>query len=512
MGRLRLNAGSGCGCCVVVGLALTIAGAVFLGKYDPAARANQITAYNNAVNQWDGDFFGSGGEAVAFRNLGVLRVTINNVVSLNATSANIEQAAPESGVGISQYTQYAAFTTTAQPFVSSVVPWGGDVTSYDVTVSNQAGTQSFTRTVAFTRENDFSTSGKTHSCTHGTKSGNRCYAYFAPASSGMCLVVNPDTFEYAGACAITNSDDADVLAYSTDSSVLSNRLFDIAYQQVLRSGTFYWGNFRITVRSSKDPWVIAAQATQGYMTFGALDDALLLRGKILLGLGLALIIPVLLVVLGIVLFALKDTCSCKMRPFAERTSFGQNFSRRYNNSVKFAGASTTGVVRRLTRRNVDTSGGGATAPPTDMSVNSPQAATTQMPIFAAPTGEVELTAKSPYSQPYPQADAHPGAHSPYASPHPQPMRFASAGDPTGPMPTGQAGYAYPSVGGVYPSPGPSAGEGAVGSDPTPYPQPQPYPTSASGMGTGYPHAYAAPAPAPGQGQGEGYGGPRSMAL
>lgn len=241
---------------------------------------------------------------MAFKAYGPLSISADRTVNLPLTNATIEPAAIESGPDIPVYTDRAAYSTTASPFLNPLYVNGE--ARITVTVSGPNGVL-FQRSITMEKEYTAPATRTctsptpspgggppqqtcTYSCSTGRLIGQTCYWYIFANSGGICLVVDPSTGAYAGPCAIMDSSAASLLS----SAIVPNKMNDVALSYSNTPMNQWWNSgWPVTVRSSKDPWVVAATTTLGYMTFGGVSDtykefgtSLMIAGGVLGGLSL----------------------------------------------------------------------------------------------------------------------------------------------------------------------------------------------------------------------------------
>jgi hypothetical protein len=355
-------------CCIVLclaGVALAIAGGVFLGKYDPLARAKQIAAYNAASDAWTPAFFGFNSESENFQNLGSFTVTAlapnsGPTISLNVSTANIDQIAVEVGPDIEQDFTHVAYTSTESPF-SNALNWPNENTAVvyaSVTLRHVASGIASQVDIPVAKYREFarskSKSGSYTACSKGTAYSSMCRLFFRIGAGGVCFVVDPDTKQFTRFCSIADESASEALVYSNDvtSDGFTPRLQSVAwgYYSSWPGPTVPWTNFPITVRSSKDPWVVAAVQTEGTMQFGGKDDALKNKGTILLGVGLGLLGVPILMILAILLCAFRDSLCGPKVPFGPRPTFGASIRRRTTLSMDVFDKNTIGPIRTATQK------------------------------------------------------------------------------------------------------------------------------------------------------------------
>lgn len=372
MGRFKSPFG-GCFCCccaiIIAGIGCLIAGGVYYAKYDPSARQNEINAYSVAMYSWT-SFINSGSQQWA--SYGGFNVTVDTMVSAPVTTAAIEPYAIEQGSDIMLYTDRAAYTTTGSgsPFLASTRNYPGSGNqNVNVVVKRPNGQVIFTRTVTMEMERTEAASTScrgsgssrtcTTSCSRGRRSGSTCYMnlYATTAGGGICFVVDPATLAYVGGCAIMADDAASIL----DSDAVPNKVGDVSYA-FSEYSVSPWPDVPVVLRSSKDPWVVVATQSRGYMTFGAVSDRYKTKGQTLLGVGGGLLaLPVLLLV-GFCGIAFWDKLSDCSLPAPQRRSFSHYASTRFGAMESRINANGRASLRRISKSVRFGGGGGGKVP------------------------------------------------------------------------------------------------------------------------------------------------------
>lgn len=100
-----------------------------------------------------------------------------------------------------------------------------------------------------------------------------------------------------------------------------------------------WYNYPVTIRSSKDPWVVAAAETNGYLVFGIEAANYRKTGVTLLGVGGGLLAPFVCILSLIICVAVRECCSdCRLPSSSAdkpRARFRDRVSQRFVSTVSF---------------------------------------------------------------------------------------------------------------------------------------------------------------------------------
>lgn len=222
-------------------------------------------------------------------------------VSVTVNQGPIEPYPVQQGSDVPVYSPRVAYSTNQSPFVNQT--YTGLVATVNVTVFGPTGRSLFNRTVTMQQMWRISALGRPNQryCSQGNM-GNDGYCYYVvyPNSQGMCLAIDPVTFRYVGGCAIM--DDSAAKTIDTEDPAPS-KLSDVAYSY--DNGQFSqwpWNNYNITIRSSRDPWYVAAVLTRGYMTWGTVAEKTRTYGIALLSTG-AVLTLLFLIMTGVMCYA-----------------------------------------------------------------------------------------------------------------------------------------------------------------------------------------------------------------
>lgn len=157
--------------------------------------------------------------------------------------------------------------------------------------------------------------GSKSSCQYGRKSGSTCYIYLY-FSGPICITLNQKTgsYAYAGGCALYFGNTAFAATYGIADPAVSQSPVNYGDVTITDSGSqpgmVTWGS-NIVIRSNMDPYAVAVQVTGGYPgAFGERSAMLMSKGWILAGVGIGLLAPFLLCVLGLCACACLEWFSC----------------------------------------------------------------------------------------------------------------------------------------------------------------------------------------------------------
>eukprot|EP00761_Pharyngomonas_kirbyi_P007319 gb/GECH01007329.1/.p1 GENE.gb/GECH01007329.1/~~gb/GECH01007329.1/.p1 ORF type:complete len:334 (+),score=56.63 gb/GECH01007329.1/:1-1002(+) len=294
-------------CCA--GPILIIVGAVFLASGD--TRGPKIRTFNNAVMEWNR------GARESFLNKDfVVRNQFENAeYALKANTAEDPlNDSPKDGETFESYTPLKYQVTDLQFFVDNAQFQEGKEHTREVIDNTTSGNTyqvlTFRDTVFDTYQytpssgsssvddddddDDFGNSDERQECNRyeGYYSGTRCTLYYA--TTELCTTVNlgsDDSWEASprGGCYFRDfSKGADTVALNDNTPSRYRKVPTNSNPPTQVSGA-NTGIF--TLRNAKDPWVVAQEVTDGTLDFGLSVGEKRTIGGVLLGLGLAALLP-----------------------------------------------------------------------------------------------------------------------------------------------------------------------------------------------------------------------------
>lgn len=296
------------GCVICTGPILTIIGIAFLAAATTDTRTAQINTYNTAVSTWVNTGYNAWSNATSGSSISA---SASSTVTLSAdTTADVP--AVESASGVQSYSQRLRYDTGSSPF--GFQPYFGTSTiSQTLTLTKGASTLwSVTVPTIFSETYNLrcSSSDTVSQC------ANKCNGQFNNGAqptctqwwvlNAVCVVLsnsnlNPDPNGY-GCVPLASG----VLGISSPN--IYNQQTDgvgpFGYQLSTTSPGSFSFSGTVTVRSSADPWVIAARQSEGDF-----DWPLSVAAKVGIGLPLLIVGIILTVAPWLLVAAMVKRCS-----------------------------------------------------------------------------------------------------------------------------------------------------------------------------------------------------------